>query len=287
MYMEALRDAGIKAFFLAGDVRSEKINSQDFIINGKKLRFQAHNPKREELKPDLILVAVKNYHMEEAVALMRPAVNPGTILISVLNGISSEGILEEAFPEAEVLYAAALGMDAVKEGQSLSFSTRGKILLGNKENTMSPALQRTAALLDSSSLTHLIPEDIHKSLWYKLMINIGMNQVSAVTGANYGLFQNNDQLKSLMESAMRETITVAKAEGIHLSEKDIEAWSTVLNGLGPEGKTSMLQDMEAGRKTEVDSFAGELIRRAAKHGLSVPVNETLYTIIKTREKIRD
>ncbi len=285
MYMEAFRIAGIEAYFLAGDVRCDRINSENFVINGKEMRFKARNPEKEKLRPDLILLAVKNYHMNEAVDLMRPAVTPGTILISVLNGISSEGILEEAFPEADVLYAAALGMDAVKERHILNFSVRGKLLVGSKGNTMTPALQRTTALLDQSSLTYHIPEDIHKALWYKLMINIGMNQVSAVTGANYGLFQTDDELKSLMKSAMKETIRVARAEAVNLTETDLEAWDAVLNSLGPEGKTSMLQDMEAGRKTEVDSFAGELIRRAVKHGLTVPVNETLLTIIKTKEKI--
>lgn len=285
MYMEALGLAGIEAYFLAGEARSGRINSQRYTINGKELSFRARDPEKEDLKPDLILLAVKNYHMGEAVRLMRPAVNPGTILVSVLNGISSEEILEKAFPQADVLYAAALGMDAVKEGHILNFTARGKILLGSRDNAMTEALQRTAALLDQAALTYHIPEDIHKALWYKLMINIGMNQVSAVTGARYGLFQKDKELRSLMNSAMAETIAVARAEGVNLKETDLEAWYAVLEGLGPEGKTSMLQDIEAQRKTEVDSFAGEIIRRAARHGISVPVNETLKAIISTKEKI--
>jgi 2-dehydropantoate 2-reductase len=152
---------------------------------------------------------------------------------------------------------------------------------------MTAALQRTAALLEQASLAYHIPEDIHKALWYKLMINIGMNQVSAVTGAPYGLFQKDKELRSLMNAAMRETIVVARAEGVDLTEKDLETWYTVLDSLGPEGKTSMLQDIEAQRKTEVDSFAGEIIRRAARHGLSVPVNETLKAIICTKEKLSE
>ena len=285
MYMEALQDAGLDAYFLAGEERCNRISESSYTINGKEVRFRACDPRKEELKPDMILLAVKNYHMDEAVALMRPVVTPGAVLISVLNGISSEGVLEEAFPEAEVLYAVALGMDAVKEGTDLSFSSRGKIVMGSKDNSMTGALQRTAALLGQTSLAYHIPKDIHNALWFKLMINIGINQVSAVTGAPYGLFQNDRELRTLMDGAMLETIAVAKAEGVALTEKDLETWYGILDGLGPEGKTSMLQDIEAGRKTEVNSFAGELIRRAAKHGIPVPVNEALCTIIKTKEKV--
>ena len=99
------------------------------------------------------------------------------------------------------------------------------------------------------------------------MINIGVNQISAVTGAYYGRFQQDLELRNLMDKAMKETILVARSSGVDLDNSDLQRWYPVLNSLGPEGKTSMLQDMEAGRQTEVESFAGELIRRASTLGL--------------------
>jgi 2-dehydropantoate 2-reductase len=82
---------------------------------------------------------------------------------------------------------------------------------------------------------------------------------------------------------MSECVAVARAEGIALGEEDITRWHDVLPRLSPEGKTSMLQDVEAGRKTEVEMFAGQLIERARNHGVAVPLNEALFHMIGVYE----
>ena len=286
MYMESLQaKMGKTAFFLAGADRLSSIGESEFTINGTPVRFSARNPLEESCSPDLILVAVKNHHLKESLPLLKAAAGPGTIVLSVLNGISSEGILEETLPESTVIYALALGMDAVRIGRDLTFTTRGRIMMNSKSNSPTEELGRTEKFLTRCGIDSIIPEDIHRELWYKWMINIGVNQVSAVTGADYGMFQKAPLLRELMDKAMKETILVAAAEGVDLKEEDIDRWHTLLQTLGPRGKTSMLQDMEAGRKTEVDSFAGDLIRKAKQQGIPVPVNETLYGIIKTKEAV--
>jgi len=82
-----------------------------------------------------------------------------------------------------------------------------------------------------------------------------------------------------MEAAMREAIMIADREGVALSESDIDAWEVVLAGLNPEGKTSMLQDVEAGRKTEVEMFAGKVIELGRRHEVPIPVNKKLFEMI--------
>ncbi|MDA3955098.1 ketopantoate reductase family protein [Oceanispirochaeta sp.] len=286
LYLQSIqKQLGEACYFLAGPERFDSLNRTEFKINSKGIRFHTRNPLLEELKPDLILIAVKNYHMDSILPLLQAASGPSTIILSVLNGISSEGILEAALPGSTVLYAAALGMDAVKIGPDLNFSVKGKILLGSKDNSETEELLRVANFLNSCDIEYQIPQDIHRELWFKWMINIGVNQVSAVCSATYGLFQKEPQLRELMNKAMLETIEVAGAEGIQLGTSDLERWYKLLETLGPDGKTSMLQDIEAGRKTELDSFAGELIRRAGKQGIPVPVNETLYSILKVKEQL--
>ncbi len=286
LYIESMAEVlGKEACFLAGDSRCSAINETVYTINGRERQFAAQNPIVSDVQPDLIIVAVKNYHMKEIAPLLLASAGTDTVILSVLNGISSEGRIEELCPESTVLYTAALGMDAVKEGPVLSYTRKGKLVLGSKTNDPVPALARVKSFLDRCSLDYQVPEDIHKELWYKWMINIGVNQISAVTGAYYGRFQQDLELRNLMDKAMKETILVARSSGVDLDNSDLQRWYPVLNSLGPEGKTSMLQDMEAGRQTEVESFAGELIRRASTLSLEVPVNETLYTIIKTKESL--
>lgn len=116
------------------------------------------------------------------------------------------------------------------------------------------------------------------------MINVGINQASVVLSAPYGIFQTSKHAQQIMESAMREVMTVAEAAGVNLVEKDIQDWYTFMNTLDPEGKTSMLQDIQAGRATEVDIFAGKVIELGKTYDIPTPVNEILYHTIKVLDK---
>jgi 2-dehydropantoate 2-reductase len=117
------------------------------------------------------------------------------------------------------------------------------------------------------------------------MINVGINQGSAVLRAPYGLFQRSEYARDLMVAAMEEVLELSALEGTGLERADIDAWLATLAGLNPEGKTSMLQDVEAGRRTEVDLFAGTVLEIARTHQVPVPVNETLYRIIRALESV--
>lgn len=286
LYMDSIFNKGQKnVYFLTDIYRYTALKNKRFFVNSKECQFQVHSIENLTESPDLILVCVKNHHLEAISPILKKAAGPDTIIISVLNGIGSEKYLEEILPKSKVLYSAVLGMDAVKENESLTFTKRGKFLIGNGDNKSSPQLLKTCHFLKENNLEYIVPEDIHKEIWYKWMINIGVNQVSAISGAPYGLFQTDKRVQNLMEMAMREVILIAEAEKVSLSEADLERWYPVLHTLGPDGKTSMLQDIEANRKTEVESFSGELLKKAAILGLKVPVNETLYNLIKTREKL--
>ena len=120
-------------------------------------------------------------------------------------------------------------------------------------------------------------------LWYKFMINVGINQTSAVTKATYGVFQKVTYAKEIAKEAMMEVVQLAQ-ENIPLKEEDIEVFfNTIISGLSEEGKPSMLQDMEAGRLTEVQMFSQKVIELGQKLHIKTPVNELLFRIIKTLE----
>ena len=290
LYAQALEKiSGLELFFVASDERYESIKNGEFIVNGKNHCFDVRNPlgeQRKDCRADLIIVAVKNHHLQSILPIMESCLRKDTTVISVLNGIHSELFLENNISEAKILYCAALGMDAVKEAKSLSYTSSGKLLLGSKGNNPEDThLIRLIALLGLAGIKYEIPDDIHRLLWWKWMINVGVNQVSAVIGATYRFFQEDRNIQILMEEAMMEAILVAKAEGIDLREKDIGDWYTILNKLGSDGKTSMLQDIENKRKTEVDAFSGVLIDLSKKYGIEVPVNRMLFRLIKAKEQV--
>jgi len=257
-------------------------------MNNIPVNFNVKKPEDLAELPDLIIIAVKNHHLDSIIGLLDKVVHPETIIFSVLNGIDSEKFLEDNFPEAHVIYSVALGMDAVRESNQLTYSSRGKLLIGSKDNNRKNSeLLALGRLMDSCGLHFEIPEDIQRSIWWKWMINIGVNQVSAVTGATYGVFHTNPDIQALMEEAMLETIKVAQASRIDLREEDISNWYPILKGLGAGGKTSMLQDIEAGRPTEAQWFSGRLITLAEELNIEVPINRTLLRIIRVKEAVAD
>ncbi len=228
---------------------------------------------------------MKNHHLEEAIGEMAPFVGEGTVFLSVMNGIDSEERIGAAHGMEKVLYAVAVGIDALREGNAMTYTTQGKLFFGERENrVLTERVKRLQALFDRAGIVHETPEDMIRILWWKYMINVGINQTSAVLRAPYGVFQRSPEARELMESAMREVTAVAAAARVRITGEDIENWYDFLAKLSPAGKTSMLQDVEGGRKTEVEMFAGRMIELGGKYGVPVPVNETLYRIIRVIEQ---
>ena len=137
-------------------------------------------------------------------------------------------------------------------------------------------LERLTAFFDGIGFPYSLPEDIRAHMWSKLLCNTGCNQVCMVYECGYGGLQVPGPAREAMLGAMREVMAVANAEGVPLSERDVESWTGIIDGFPPEGEPSMRQDGKARRRSEVELFSGTIRRLAGKHGIPVPVNDWLY-----------
>ncbi len=270
-------------FFLADEERVKRYRKTELICNGEACRFTYRSPA-EAVTADLLIFAVKIGGMASAIETARPFVGEKTLLLSVLNGVSSEGMLEEAFGEEHVLYACVQGMDVGKLGNVVSYKNMGYIALGTKDKRRDERLSAVTGFLDAAGLSYQVPEDIVREQWSKLMLNTGVNQVTAVYKAPYGLVQAEGEARTMMIEAMKEVKKTASFQGVELTDADIRYWLDLLATLNPEGRTSMCQDVMAGRKTEVELFSGTMIRLAREAGIRLPVNEFLYEAIKNMEE---
>lgn len=274
---------GVSVTFIAEGDRYDRLSDQKLHVNNQPLSTlvqTAHNAG----VCDLVIIAVKHQHMPETVREIQPMIGADTVVISVLNGLDSEEMLSAAFPKANILYCIAVGMDAVRSGTNVTYQNQGKLVFGEAENTeKSEPVLLVQQLFDRAGLQYDIPVEMLKAVWWKFMINVGINQVSAVARAPYGMIQQSEWLQNLMMSLMQEVILVAGYTGVSLGNADLEKWQQVFQTLGAEGKTSMLQDVEAERLTEVDIFAGKVMALAGQYGVDVPVNRVMYQLIKTQE----
>ncbi len=256
---------------------------QGILINGTRYHFDYVIPKVGEPKAELILIAVKGHHLEEAIKSITPLVGENTIILSLLNGITSEDDLAGVFGRDKVLHGFCVGTDAGRESGEIRFINTGKIVFGEYFPEAAGKSQPVAELFSKAKVPFTIPDDIRHEMWWKFMMNVGVNQTSAILKAPYGVYNTIPEASALLASACREVLPLAEKEGIFLSEADIAEYLRIFSTLSPSGKTSMLQDVEAGRKTEVESFGLAVMNLGKKHGIPTPVNEVLYRMIRVIE----
>jgi len=284
---------------LAAQERLMRYKKDGFIINEKKIDLpltDARVPPKPGSEPDLVIIACKAHHLEQVIADLSNHIGPETLILSLLNGITSEATIAAAWGEWRIPYAMIIKTDAGHKGNRTTYTNTGIIFFGDTTNpstngrcgpNCSERVRRIATLFDRAGINYTVPADMLGRLWYKFMVNVGLNQVSAVLRIPYGPLTSShrgEEATRLMEDAMREVVALARAEGITLCEGDIETLYPVLDALSPEGKTSMCQDVDAGRKTEVEIFAGTVLQLAELHGIPVPVNTMLFRLLRAIEE---
>jgi 2-dehydropantoate 2-reductase len=270
---------------IADKNRIDRYTENKITINGKEYPFKYVEPQHKGDTADLIIISVKNHHLQQALYDIENYVGDDTIIISLLNGIVSEEIIGNSYGHEKLIHSFVVGTDAVRNGTSISFSNIGKIIFGQKNKDMIEKADAVRFFFERTGIPYNIPEDIIRELWWKFMMNVGINQMSAILRANYGVFQQFSDARQLIENASNEVVSIAQKDGINLSKDDIAKYMKIIDTLSPEGKTSMLQDIEAGRKTEVDIFAGTVIELGRKYSVDTPVNDMLFRMIRTLEQM--
>jgi 2-dehydropantoate 2-reductase len=270
---------------IAQGKRYEKLKSDGLVVNGKKYGIPVIHPDEDTSPADLVIVALKNHHLPEAVHDLKNLVGDQTTIISVMNGLDSEEYIGSVYGMDKMLYAVSVGIDAVRQENRVNYTNPGKHYFGDAINThIRQRVRRVQDVFSRAGISYETPPDMMRMLWWKFMVNVGINQASAVMRAPYGVFQSSPSARALMEDLMREVITLAKVAKVQLLEKDLDDWHTVLDTLSGQGRTSMLQDIEAGRKTEVEIFGGKVVELGKIYSIPTPVNQTVLRIIQVLEQ---
>lgn len=281
-FSNALPEGALR--IVADPERIARYRRDGIFCNGTRCHFTYLSSEVEGEPADLLIVAVKFGALGDAIRTARRQVGPSTTILSVLNGISSEEYLAEAFGQEKVLLCTAQGMDAVKDGGQMTYHHMGSLSIGTADGRPSDRLEAVRRLFDRTGLAYDVPADMRRKLWGKLMLNTGVNQAVAVFETDYVGVQREGRPREVMIAAMREVIQIAQAEGVSLDESDLNRWVALVDTLAPEGLPSLRQDTLAKRSTEVELFSGTVIRLGIKHQIPTPVNEFLYQRIRELEK---
>lgn len=266
---------------LVDSSRFERYKSSPLVFNGVSYNFDYVLPSRTDFVADLIIIATKNNVLDEVIENLKNFVGPETIILSLLNGLKSEDILSDVFGEEKVLYSYYIGHTSTRVGRNVVHDDIYKTVFGEKDNSKySENVLKVKDFFDLTKINYEIPVDMDYSRWWKFLVNVGYNQASAILNASYGVFQTSEKANNFAIKLMEEAVELAKLSGVKNTQQLIPEVLDVIKTMLPDTRTSMLQDVDAKRQTEVDIFSGYICELAQKYNISVPYNKIAYEIIK-------
>ena len=279
--VERLVNSGINPSLIAKGEIAKEIEEDGITVNNKRYNIPIANSIA-----DLIIVCVKNYDLEKACIDMKEFVDENTIILPLLNSISPTPKIQEKFKNNRVLYGYITKIDSYREGNSYKYNIPGDIHFGYAKNEKeNKELQEIKKVFSEAGFNTFIDKDMIKSVWKKWMLNVGANQLSALTEANYLEFSRIPEIKQLLKLAMEELLQIACYEKVNLNINDVNEIIEYLTTYKLPKQTSMLQDVLNHRKTEIEYFSGEIIKLSKKWNYSCPVNLTMYYLIKSKEQV--
>lgn len=263
--------------------RGRRLERSGARINGEVYPLRVKTPTQAGPQ-DLVLIATKYSALEEAARMLPALTGPDTLVLSLLNGVDSEEQLARAVGWEHIIPAMIrIASRRTQEGVSFDPTNALGVYFGLPADRANEAgkLQKLEKLFSRTGIHFHISEDILKDMWFKYASNIVNNLPQAVLGISGKLYGSEHGL-FLAQKLWSETAAVAAARGVTLGEQ-----VQIFPGAGRGEKYSTLQDLEAGRHTEIDMLAGQLIRMAEAEGIQVPYCTYTYHAVKALEERND
>lgn len=236
---------------------------------------------------DLLIVCLKYGALPGALESIRAIVGEHTIVMSLMNGVDSEDIIAEAIGASHMIYSV-IKVASHKEDDGYYFvpETTIGIIFGELQALYdSERVQAIEALFADTGIHYRSTEFAQEEMWSKFRLNVCNNLPQAILGAGVGCYTDSEHMKAISDGLRNELEAIAAAKGIDMSK--IEASSKHGSPVRASAKFSTLQDIEAGRHTEIDMFSGALMRMGKELGIPTPYNEYTYHMIKALEEKND
>lgn len=271
---------------IAKGERAERLKSEGCLINGKTYSPAVLTP--EEAKGvDLLIVSLKYGALAGALDDIKEVVGENTIVMSLMNGVDSEEIISTKIDKSHIIYSL-IKVASHREGKEYVFNPETTIGIIYGEEAAPFESERVAAirdLFDGTGLNYRVTDCIKEEIWSKYRLNICNNLPQAIIGAGVGCYTDSEHMKAISEGLRKEVEAVALAKGIDMSR--CKGTSSRGSAVPPTARYSTLQDIDAGRHTEIDMFSGAMMRMGKELGIATPYNEYTYHIIKALEEKND
>lgn len=245
--------------------------------------LKAVDDASEVEEADLILLTTKTYDTIAAITAAKHLVDKGTYILLIQNGLGTEYRVAENLGTSRVLRATTC-MGAIRTEPGVVIATGcGLTELGSRNPENDEFVGKVTQMLMDCGFEVRASSNIEGVVWTKTLVNCGINPVGALTGMTNGEVYRNPQLRDLVIRLVEEAVKIVNALGIELTTEDPVRYTLGTAKATGNNINSMLQDIRAGKKTEIDSITGEIIRLGKELGIDTPSNESVYALIKAIE----
>lgn len=235
---------------------------------------------------DLVLVFVKAAATAEAADRARGLAGPGTTVLTLQNGLGNVEALCSVFGARRVIAGTTGHGSTMAAPGHIRHAGEGDTVVGGLDGGSAARATALAALFERAGIAVKITENVIGLIWTKLLVNVGINALTAVTGLKNGGLLDFPETKELLSAAVLEAVAVAEAKGIRLETADPVGHTLSVARKTAENRSSMLQDITAGRQTEISVINGAVAAEGERLGVPVPVNTVLTKLVLVLEKIR-
>lgn len=264
-------------------IRRDGLRIQSPALGDFTARVTASADPAELGTAELVLFAVKTYDTAPAAALIAPLLGPESAVLTVQNGVDSADELAAVVAESRVLGGVTyVATSIVAPGVIAQTGVHRSIVFGEAfgpRRDVTPRVRAFATMLAGADIQATAVADARVPIWDKFVYLVPFSGFTGVARLPIGPLWRLPHLREMFEAAAREVAAVAAAEGVIISADRFETLRAYMDGLPPTTRSSLLTDLEAGRRIEVEALQGALVGRAAARGIPVPVCATLYAAL--------
>jgi len=269
--------------------RAERISKRGLKLEGLSGEGHYHIPVSAGAitkEPDVVILCVKAYKTKEACWVLRGLLRKQTVVLTLQNGVGNWEIMEEVLGGHQITAGiTSEGATLVGEGH-VRHAGKGETIIGRGSLSTS-YLQQIVDVLNTCGLNTRWEEDITGLIWGKLLVNVGINALTAIARVRNGVLVENENLKAVMSLLVKEALEVISEKGIKLPFEDpLEKVFEVAKNTG-QNISSMLQDVLKEKRTEISFMNGAIVREGKKLGISTPLNELITHLVIGIEATHD
>lgn len=290
LFAARLKTAGLDVTLLDHNKdRADRINQQGIIVEGVSGEYAAHVPVivcGDLKKYDFVLLCVKANKTRAAAKPLKDLVSSDAVIVTLQNGIGNFEILEEIFGRGRVLGGVTAEGATMLGWGKIRHAGAGATVIGPKQQTDDPC-ERLAGALNSAGFKASTAENVEGLLWGKLVINVGINALTAITRLKNGRLPEIKGTSLIMEELVKEAVAVSRAKNIQLPFEDPLGRVVQVCRNTAGNIASMLQDALNKRETEIDFINGAIVREGAALGIPTPANSMVTSLVKAIQESYD